>query len=372
MDTVLIAAASGRALAASARRGGYAPLVADYFGDRDTIALARAHVRLDGGLASGMEADVLLDALAKLAVDEHPLGVVCGTGFEDRPQLLERIAEHWRLIGNTPATMAAVKDPAHFARLCGDCGIAHPEISPSRPDDPAGWLVKRRGGSGGSHIRPAADHAGERAGRYCQRQVAGTPVSVLFLADGSRALALGFSTQWPAPTPRQPFRYGGAARPATLGASVDAALTAAVHRIVAALPLVGLNSADFLVDGSNCWLLEVNPRPGATLDLFEPAQEPGQASLFALHVAACARVLPERAPIHDGAMATAIVYADRDMHVSALNWPDWTADRPQAGTIVRTGEPFCTVLARATTAAEAKRLVDQRQQAILRADARAA
>ena len=35
--TVLIAAISGRALAASARRGGYVPLVADFFGDADTL-----------------------------------------------------------------------------------------------------------------------------------------------------------------------------------------------------------------------------------------------------------------------------------------------------------------------------------------------
>ncbi|HEY8246312.1 MAG TPA: aldehyde oxidase, partial [Hyphomicrobium sp.] len=34
--TVLIAALSGRGLAASARRAGYLPLVADAFGDSDT------------------------------------------------------------------------------------------------------------------------------------------------------------------------------------------------------------------------------------------------------------------------------------------------------------------------------------------------
>src|SRR5439155_1009047 len=97
MSAVLIAAAAGRALAASARRGGYAPLVADFFGDRDTVAAARAHVRLDDGLRRGMTADALLAALAMLAAKERPQGVVCGTGFEDRPALLARIAERWPL-----------------------------------------------------------------------------------------------------------------------------------------------------------------------------------------------------------------------------------------------------------------------------------
>src|SRR5262245_54486082 len=89
---VLIAAASGRALAASARRGGYAPLVADFFGDQDTIAVAAAHVRLCGGLEHGMRFDGVLDALESLATHEEPAGIVCGTGFEDRPEVLANIA----------------------------------------------------------------------------------------------------------------------------------------------------------------------------------------------------------------------------------------------------------------------------------------
>jgi uncharacterized protein len=368
MAAVLIAAAAGRALAASARRAGYAPLVADFFGDEDTLRAACAHVRLADGLARGMDESVL-DALETLATGEQPCGVVWGTGFEDRPHLLAQIARRWPLIGNTAETVAAIKDPVAFARLCGDCGIAHPETSGSRPADAAGWLRKRRGGAGGSHIRPADDHDDLNASVYFQRRVDGAPVSVSFLADGRRALVLGFSAQWSSPTPRQPFRYGGAVRLADLAPQVEDALARAVETIVAAVPLFGLNSADFLVNRQTFRLLEINPRPGATLDIFEPAD----GSLFALHVAACAGHLPDHAPALDGAAAAAIVYADRDIRVPALDWPAWTADRPQAGTSVNAGEPFCTVHAHAATASEARRLVNRRQTAILAlAGARAA
>jgi len=56
--------------------------------------------------------------------------------------------------------------------------------------------------------------------------------------------------------------------------------------------------------------LEVNPRPGATLDIFDAP--PG---LFGLHVAACAGRLERgwRAP--PGAAASAIAYADRRLQV---------------------------------------------------------
>src|SRR5262249_1806834 len=85
---VLIAAVSGRALAASARRAGSVPLFADFFGEEDTPALAQAHVRPDPSIARGRVADKLLDPPATLASPRRPAGTVCGTGFEDRPEIL--------------------------------------------------------------------------------------------------------------------------------------------------------------------------------------------------------------------------------------------------------------------------------------------
>ncbi|MFL5000110.1 MAG: hypothetical protein ACJ8DY_06965, partial [Xanthobacteraceae bacterium] len=73
----MIAAASGRALAASARRGGFVPLVADFFVDQDTVAAAHACRRLESGLHTGMQAREVLDALNALADGRHPVGIVC-------------------------------------------------------------------------------------------------------------------------------------------------------------------------------------------------------------------------------------------------------------------------------------------------------
>jgi uncharacterized protein len=252
---VLIAAASGRALAASARRGGYAPLVADFFGDEDTAAAAEAHIRLDHGLACGMSTDLVIAALESLAAPREPAGIVCGTGFEDRPELLADIAQRWTLFGNAPAVVARTKDPLAFVKLCHDCSVAHPDTSLAQPPDPTSWLAKRQGGAGGRHIRNAAD--GDRADGtfYFQRRVEGVPVSALFLADGHRAMVLGFSTQWSAPTPSQPFRYGGAAQPAVVDAETADAMTEAVERLTPMMQLRGLNSEIFssAAATSICW-----------------------------------------------------------------------------------------------------------------------
>jgi uncharacterized protein len=359
---VLIAAASGRALAQSARHGGYLPLVADFFADQDTAALAHDHVLIAGGLARGMNEDGVLTAFEALARSRRPIGAVCGTGFEDRPELLARIGERWRLLGNDPQIVGRVKDPRAFAALCRACAIPHPETVPSPPLDAANWLAKRKGGAGGSHIASAIGQNTANDEFYFQRMTPGVPVSALFLADGRRAMTLGFSTQWASPTTRRPFRYGGAVRPAALASALASTLADAVNRLVQAIPLVGLNSADFLVHGDEFRLLEINPRPGATLDVFEPAQ----GSLFALHVAACEGKLDSAPPRFDGARAAAIVYAERDIAaVPAVRWPNWAADRPHSGTAIKAGEPLCSVKAAATTAAAARAGVDERLAVVL-------
>lgn len=363
MPTVLIAAASGRALAASARRAGYAPLVTDFFGDEDTIAAAQAHVRIRPHNGRSMDPDELIAAFHALAATHDPSGAVCGTGFEDRPDVLARIAQHWTLIGNSPATVARIKDPTFLAVLCRRCGIPHPDTRPDLPNDAAGWLAKRSGGAGGTHIRIVAGERTAPEAYYFQRRVSGDPVSALVLADGHSAMILGFSAQWSSPAPEQPFRYGGAVQPAPLTRETAGALTGAVQQLTSLISLVGLNSFDFLVDGRAFHLLEINPRPGATLDIFEPR---GGASMFAMHVEACRGILPDAPPTYGRAAASAIVYADRDIpRIPFLSWPGWVGDRPIAGSSISAQSPLCTVFASAATAALARKLADRRARAIL-------
>jgi predicted ATP-grasp superfamily ATP-dependent carboligase len=356
---VLIAAASGRALAASARRAGYLPLVADRFGDQDTLAIAADHVRVD--LSAGEDDEQLIASLRNLSGERECTGIVCGSGFEDRTALLARIGEHWTLLGNNADTIAAVKDPMRLSAICRAADIPHPETSLTPPADPAGWLIKRVGGAGGWHVRECTEGAKAEGGSYFQRRVEGVPISALFLGDGRNVMVLGFSLQWSAPAARHPFRYGGALRPAPITEEIQQALTAAIGRLNAVVSLVGINSADFMTDGHAFHLLEINPRPGATFDLFDT----DTTSLFALHLAACAGMLPPQPLVFDDVMAGAIVYARHEVAaVPALDWPDWTADRPVAESPVEAEQPLCSVFARAANAQQARELVEHRQATI--------
>jgi len=356
-DALLIAAPSGRALASTAREAGFEPRVVDFFDDLDTRALCSATRRLEGDLNQGFEKTALLAALDELArMGKPPLGFVYGGGFEDRLDLLEAIAERFPLLGNGPECVADVKDPQKLADLCARLNIPHPEISFAAPEDRALWLVKHGGGSGGVHVAPANETA-PASGDYYQRKVSGMPVSALLLADGERAMLLGFSQQWSAPAPGQPFRYAGCARPAALSQELAVSMTKAAIDIITAAHLKGLNSIDFLVDGESFHLIEINPRPGATLDIFHAAN----ASLLKAHVAACAGALPQTALRFEGAEAASFLFADAPIEVMpALDWPHWTADRQNPGSRLAMHDPICTVLAQSSDLASALALLDER------------
>src|SRR6478609_7021354 len=116
--TVLIAALAGRALAAAARRAGYAALVADLFCDLDTQALAVRTARLPGDLSAGIDAGASLPAL-RTFVGKTPLAaVVLGSGFERLPDLVDAIAAELPLAGNCGAVIRRLKDPHRFAADC--------------------------------------------------------------------------------------------------------------------------------------------------------------------------------------------------------------------------------------------------------------
>lgn len=360
----MIVAISGRALAAAARRADLVPLVLDFFADEDTEEIAYDCVKFSGPIGRGIQLNPLLDGLTELAaIAPSPvLGCIAGSGFEDRPDLLNKIAEHWTLLGNGAETVAQIKSEEFFSTL-DRLGIAHPCTQIAPPIE-QGWLAKRSGGAGGSHIADYEPGAAIRASAYFQKRVKGVAVSALFIGNGGEARVLGFSEQWTEPSPTSLFRYGGATRPASLSTKLQDEMTASVKKASAAFNLKGLGSADFIVDDTaTALLLEINPRPGATLDIFDEEIQP----LLKLHLdAVLDGKLPTSQLALEGAMASAIVYATAKVEIAnESDWPDWVADRPRPRESIDKNRPICTVLARAETKAQARRLVAERRSKIL-------
>ena len=359
--SILILAICGRRLAQSARRVGADIVVADLFGDVDTRSMAPWH-QLPGSLESGVDGEELLEWARSLK--ERPSGIVYGAGFDGRPELLRALRQIAPLIGNPPEVVATIKDPFEFASLLRRLGLPHPEIAAApRPGIP--WLRKRRGGSGGTHIEAAtAISTPATAAHYFQVAAAGSPISALFVANGSASRVLGLSSQWTAPAPGRPYRYGGCAGPVRVSPKLAVEIERTCHAITAASGLVGLNSLDMLVADDTFTILEINPRPGATLDVFD---EPAGPSLWGCHLSGVRGDLPAPAVEHSpAARAAMVVYADQGRYVpAAFQWGEGIADIPAPENRISAGMPICTVITTGTDADAARTLAEQRASTIV-------
>lgn len=352
---ILIVAISGRSLAAAARRAGYRPLVADLFCDSDTVALADRTARLSGSIRDGFDGEKIATTLADLARNEESTSLVYGSGFERRPDLIDKLSKTFRIAGNSATTVKAVKDPANLSRLCNDLGIPHPEIRFTAPQQPQDWLIKLGGGAGGSHVSQAAAKPLED-GHYYQKLVHGRSISAMFLAQDSAARIIGFSRQWSSPSPTSPFRYGGAVRLMRFDRGKKEQIGRWLDELTSRTGLVGLCSADFIDGPDGLHLIEINPRPGATLDIFDSDTAP----LLSEHLRAV-RGEKIAVPTYRGAVASAIAYTPNPIsRFPDIAWPSQTADHQSPGSALDAGDPVCTVLAQAQSASAAERAVKRR------------
>ena len=369
---LVVAGLSVRALAESARRGGWEVIALDLFGDTDT---RRASIRWASiGEPSELRVDAArlrgeLQAAARLPGVE---GWVPASGFEGAPELLEAGGTILPCLAIAAAAMRRLRDPAVFFGTLDRHGLAHPRITLETPTHPAGWLAKRAGGCGGLHVRPAgqalADPASRHADTYFQRWQDGTPMSALFVADGRRFRVVALNRLLVRPVGPLAHVYAGAIGPVS-NDGLERAVDSALAVLVPEFGLRGLASLDFIADDSRALLLEVNPRPPATLQLHDQSWPQG---LLRAHVDAVRGHLPAAAPsCGPGLRGHLTVFADRPGLFGGPA-PHDASDRshvhdlPAPGTRLAVGEPICTVSAAAADIDDALRLLEARAARVRR------
>ena len=140
---ILVVSVSARMIAQLAVADGHEVIALDRFGDVDLRAVA-------SGASAGSS-----DELAELADGIDADAVVYGGDFENRPDLVARLAEGRELLGTPPELLAAVRDPWAVGAAARAAGARAPETRPDREraaPQPGAWLCKPRQGGGGRGV----------------------------------------------------------------------------------------------------------------------------------------------------------------------------------------------------------------------------
>jgi uncharacterized protein len=365
MASLLIVGASARAAAASARRAGFEPWCADLFADADLRAMVPS--------ASRCPADRYPHGLVELLASAPMAPWIYTGGLENHPKLIRKMAALRPLWGNGPEALRLSRDPFAIQGMLRDAGLPALKLrsDPNKLPADARWLRKPRRGSAGQGITFVDSGAcGRSRTHFYQQFVEGTPMSAVFVRARGTTTILGVTEQligvdW---LNAPPFRYCGNVGPADVAESMRSDLVQIGHVLGDGCSLQGLFGIDFVAHDGRSWVVEVNPRYPASVEVLELAT--GMAA-FSFHQQAFdARARPVTNP---GSMPSfvgkAIFYAVRRVVTApidavsdlgnAIPCPEWAqvdtkwaiADIPAAGESVEAGWPVLTILAADATRA---------------------
>ncbi len=334
----MIVAGSGRMLAQAAKNAGLKPLVIDLFADLDTQVYAKDFRQIK----SLAEPD--LAPAVDYFVERYAVGhIIYGSGFECHPESLRYLNSRLIMLGNDPDVFARQLDKPAFFAMLDQLNIPYPEVTFNTPDCADDWLLKPMRGQGGFGIKRYHADDDTAALVYWQKFQAGTPHSVLFLADGQQVQVVGFNTQWPVRlSETQEFAFSGVINSVNLSDAHKAKITDWLKQMVPAFGLKGLNSLDFIHADDCSYVLEINPRPSASMQLYDQ-------DLLIRHIKACVGTASVALSSIVGPLQQIgyqIVYADHDLVIpDRFEWPLWCMDLPKSGNMCRAGQPLCSIIA---------------------------
>ena len=268
MPTLIVVGASARAAAVSALRAGFTPWCVDLFADVDLRAIVPNAIRCPVGQYPSALLEVLRSA------PESPW--IYTGGLENHPDLIRAMADVRPLWGNGPNALVAARSPFVVEQCLRDAGLPVPEVRSGEAELPdyCRWLRKPLAGSAGQGIAfvDPAD-PGRSSRHYYQQYIDGTPMSAVYVRSRGETRLLGVTeqligTDW---LNAAPFRYAGNVGPIELPGELRHDLEQIGSTISERCDLLGLFGVDFILRDSRTWVVEVNPRYTASIEVLELA-----------------------------------------------------------------------------------------------------
>jgi predicted ATP-grasp superfamily ATP-dependent carboligase len=363
VTSVGVVGSSARAAVHSLARAGFSAWAVDQFADRDLKRIAPCTICPPEGYP---------DAIPQLAAQFPPGPVLYTGGLENHPHILRELAAQRELWGNPADVVERVRDPFVLFPALAECGFAAPRLIPrGEPCVREGrWLRKPLRSGGGIGIRFAQPGEPASPHHYFQAFIDGAPMSAVF----SGATLLGVTQQligepW---LHAKGFAYCGNIGP--VRGPVPPAFP---------VPLRGVWGLDFVLCNGVAYVVEVNPRYTAAVEVLEHAVGV---------VAFCENPPPQPPSLKGGGsqiysplpsgrgaggvgfpVGKAIYYAPHTLRFPycgpwdadlAGDFDPWRlpkfADIPEAGSVIESGHPVLTFFATGSTPAEVRERLQSR------------
>ena len=336
IQSICLMGASCRAAAQSAARAGCTRILAwDDFLDADLLEIAQARSL----------ADFPEDCSQSLAELQGIPLVLCG-GMENQPDFIQRRIDQGMLCGVTGKMLRQLRSIESWQRWASESRIGWPttvqDLSDPRLESirSESWMLKPAGRAGGVHVRAIAsleglEHEAKLAPDpgnptanlwYLQEYVPGISIGVSYCTESSvsteppRTQIVGIARSILSEELDAPLQwvYRGSLAPYSVSPTVHASLERFANTVAQSTGIRGLWQADFQIDPQGqLWLLEINPRWSASMELHEILQG---FSWITEHVRilcnGASKGVPRKGSSAGQQVAKGILYAPHGMHLS--------------------------------------------------------
>jgi len=351
MENVLVVGANTRPVACSLKKLGYNVFSADYFCTEDLkpcadnlkCILTQIPYASCGRFSINFDENYLAE-LATLMVDDADFIICCsGSSPENFPSQKIKGNKNTGNIENKYKLYKKLKNKFKIpeTHLISGKDEVQEILNNSRDKK---FILKPLRGTSGMGIRNADEiYPNFKFQDYIlQERIIGENLSVSTLSTGKEAKTILTSKQIIGKTELgqiEPYGYCGNIVPYTGGQD----LTSIAEEVVQSLSLVGSNGVDFIQNGEELYLLEVNPRFQGTIECAEAVLGINMAEA---HLKACDGTLMEIKSPQQFAVKI-IIHAKEQSMVGKL-YGDDVYDIPHENVIIEKGEPVATVVKRGT------------------------
>ncbi len=344
MKTWLVIAQSAQMLTQAASHIGLNVIAIDCFADVDTQTLAIQTYQVKSLAINDIT--TVIESL-----DEHIIECFYGAGFEAFPESLYFLETRFQLLGNSATVFNQLQNKLDFFQRLQQLNITHPRVlfasennNTSKIQKKAPYLIKPFNSLGGidiQFIKHNIVYYPLKNTHYYQQYLSGQSLSVLFVANGKHATIIGFNQQWTLP---QSFVFAGIINHVNLSVTHQHKVSEWANKLTLSYNLLGLCSLDFIYYKNKCYLLEINPRPPASMQLY-------QKNLLTIHYQTCqgyacqGQLEPFIYSTNKRYTAYQIIYAINKITIPLnMKWPTYCCNLPQSNVIINQKQPICSII----------------------------
>ncbi len=362
-STVLVVGFNARPIAVSAKRLGLNVFVVDYWGDADIYkyvdeVLIVCELLKETNIEKKYT-DLFLELAQKL-IEKHQIDfILVGSGFDDQPQMWEKLNKMVPIIGNDPKILKKSRDKIKIFSEAKRLGIPSPNSIIVKNAEDAKEAAKSMGlpvivrpmrGGGGQGINLAKNlNEVEKLFQLLSNQrkiiiqeyIKGIDASCSLISSGKSATTISVNEQLIGISSlgAKDFIYCGNIVPLTAKEKVCGKIKMSSETLCKLLNLKGSNGVDFVINNDEPYLMEINPRFQGTL---ECVQMVTGLNMVEAHIKACHGILPKKTPPSKGYTVKNILFAKHDFVMPEITIPE-VFDITKPGTIIKKGTPVCTI-----------------------------